>query len=171
MTDRKADECLRKAYELLEHATPLKCDCGRLCGSVCCKGDSRTGMSLFPYESELLEGKGDYQIFDSVSNFGSKIVVCGGNCDRKSRPLSCRIYPLFPVVAKNDDGFYSVNVIFDPRAVTCPLVLYKPRLSRDFITAVRRAGKYLIQNEEITEYLTAVSNELLELEELKKLLT
>ena len=41
---------LNKAYELLERTTPLTSDCGKLCNGLCCKGDGKTGMLLFPGE-------------------------------------------------------------------------------------------------------------------------
>ena len=41
------------ARALLSNLTPLKSDCGRLCGGACCQGDDATGMLLFPGEEAL----------------------------------------------------------------------------------------------------------------------
>ena len=41
------------ARDLLRELTPLKTDCGRLCGGACCEGDEETGMLLFPGEDAL----------------------------------------------------------------------------------------------------------------------
>ncbi len=43
-----------KAFDILGELTPLKADCGRLCGGACCKGDAQTGMRLFPFEETSL---------------------------------------------------------------------------------------------------------------------
>lgn len=88
-----------KAYELLDRNTPLKTDCGRLCGSLCCKGDSKTGMWLFPGEEFFFEELSGFTVLNCDGNFGYKEVVCKGVCDRKTRPLACRLYPFFPLSA------------------------------------------------------------------------
>ena len=45
-----------RARMLLDALTPLKTDCGRLCGGACCQGDETTGMLLFPGEDALYAG-------------------------------------------------------------------------------------------------------------------
>ena len=39
-------------YRLFDNSTPLKADCGKLCGKSCCKGDDG-GMYLFPGEEKV----------------------------------------------------------------------------------------------------------------------
>ena len=159
---------LQKAYELLRRETPLKSDCGRLCGRACCKGDSRAGMNLLPGEAELLEGRG-FDMLPSEGNHGCPVLVCGGGCDRNLRPFACRIYPLYPIVTLDRGGAPRVGVIYDPRAESsCPLAANKAVLNRRFVTAVRRAAKYLLQDEKIRAYLISASTDILEIEELKR---
>ncbi len=95
-------------YKLLENVTPIGVDCGQLCKGSCCKGDGDTGMYLFPFEECMYEGSEAWlKIYDSDFIFRGKpvkIAVCNGTCDRKKRPLSCRIFPLFEChgVLQND---------------------------------------------------------------------
>ena len=89
---------LREAYERLYHKTPLGFyNCGRLCDGLCCRGDSQ-GMWLFPYEEELFKDKEGFEICETEGNYGYPMVICSGECDRRERPLACRIFPLFPVI-------------------------------------------------------------------------
>ena len=46
------DEALVWARKRLEEVTPLKSDCGRVCGAACCRPvqGEETGMLLFPGE-------------------------------------------------------------------------------------------------------------------------
>ena len=50
---------LSEAREKLKELTPLKADCGRVCGARCCaplEGEE-TGMLLFPGEAEAYAGR------------------------------------------------------------------------------------------------------------------
>ena len=86
------------ARELLENLTPLKTDCGRLCRGACCQGDEATGMLLFPSEEALYEGCAFARVVPTDFSLGgtpAQLLVCDGRCDRKNRPLACRLFPLF----------------------------------------------------------------------------
>ncbi len=52
-------DALFAARSLLEEVTPLKSDCGRICGAACCASleGEETGMLLFPGEEALYRGK------------------------------------------------------------------------------------------------------------------
>lgn len=86
-------------YKLFDGVTPLNVDCGGLCNGACCEGDGETGMYLFPNEEVMYDGSEKWlEIYDSDFIFDGKpvkIAICDGTCDRKKRPLSCRIFPLF----------------------------------------------------------------------------
>ena len=45
-------DVLDRARELLENVTPMKTDCGKICGAACCQPDEEdlNGMLLFPGE-------------------------------------------------------------------------------------------------------------------------
>lgn len=113
---------LQKALDELENITPLKpFNCGRLCSAHCCSGGDNDGMGLFPGEKELLESCADFEIKDSEGNFGEPVIVCRGSCDRRKRPLACRIFPLFPLAVGRENEIVVVPVP-DPRAGLCPLL-------------------------------------------------
>lgn len=148
--DRTA-ELYRRAFMEIGDKTPLLKDCGVLCGKACCKGDKETGMRLFPKEETALK--------EVSSADGGKLCVCEGDCDRKTRPFGCRIFPLFPVL--HDDGRISAEL--DMRGFRlCPLVenAQKVRFSKDFRKAVRKAGRILCRDEQIRAYIKEVSEEI-----------
>lgn len=102
---------LQKALDELENITPLKpFNCGKLCSARCCSGGDNDGMGLFPGEKELLESSMDFEINDSEGNFGEPVVVCRGGCDRRKRPLACRIFPLFPLAVERENEIVIVPV-------------------------------------------------------------
>lgn len=102
---------LQKALDELENITPLKpFNCGKLCSARCCSGGDNDGMGLFPGEKELLESSTDFEINDSDGNFGEPVVVCRGGCDRRKRPLACRIFPLFPLAVERENEIVIVPV-------------------------------------------------------------
>ena len=150
----------KKAKSIIGDKTPLKKDCGLICGGACCKGDSNTGMLLFPGEEKLIDP--DINVIETEN--GDKLAVCNGSCDRNHRPLSCRIYPLFPVVTDEGD----VKVCFDYRA-DCPLSTNNDyEFNKRFIKAVKRVGKYLLINEETKEFYLELSDACNEYYELLK---
>lgn len=150
----KKENVIKSCYSVLRRTTPLDFDCGKICDGKCCKGDEKTGMLLFPGEEKLIDS--NINVIETES--GDKLAVCNGTCDRNRRPLSCRIYPLFPVVV-NEEGRSVVKVCFDYRA-DCPLCMtdgdYK--FNKDFIKAVRRVGKFLLLNEETKAFYLELSD-------------
>ena len=158
---------LKEAYDLLYHKTPLGFyNCGRLCDGLCCRGDGK-GMWLYPGEEELFTDKEGFALCEAEGNHGQPMVICSGECDRRERPLACRIFPLFPLVTE-EDGRVNIEVIMDPRAGMCPLSRGVKPIDPSFVRAVRRAAMYLVRDEEIKEYMKAVSLELLEIIELRE---
>lgn len=153
---------LERAYALLEDLTPLTTDCGAVCDGRCCheSADSE-GMLLFPGEETLLADAG-YTITPAD---GGYLLTCDGTCDRTRRPLACRIFPLFPYVT--EDG--RVRAVYDPRGYRlCPLVrecAHVP-LDRDFVRAVRMAGRILMADPACAAFLRQNSREIDELDRL-----
>ena len=154
---------LERAYALLEELTPLTTDCGAVCDGRCCQESADSeGMLLFPGEETLLAGEECYRIRPAD---GGWLLTCSGTCDRTRRPLSCRIFPLFPYVT--EDG--RVRAVYDPRGYRmCPLVrecAHVP-LDRDFVRAVRMAGRILMQDPACADFLRQDSREIDELNRL-----
>ncbi len=152
---------LNKAYEMFDRITPLPYDCGRLCGGRCCKGDGKTGMWLFPGEEEILKEIDNFKILDCDGNFGQKMVVCNGTCDRKTRPLACRIYPYFPMI--NNDFF---DVRADIRGIgSCPLLYNNVKVNYAFIRQIRIMARLLARDEQLKDYIIGINAMLDEIEE------
>lgn len=144
-------EMYGKIFKILGDLTPLKADCGVLCGCACCKGDQNTGMRLFPYEESDLEIKSDTD--------GGRIAVCDGTCDRNKRPLACRIFPFFPTIDENGKIF----VEEDYRAtLLCPMIEHRDEIifDRRFLKALKKIGKILSKDKECREFLYKITEEI-----------
>ncbi len=128
------------ARELLNTLTPLKRDCGRSCGAACCQSDEdgQGGMLLFPGEETLYASLPEGWSIqpDSAVIPEGLVLVCDGRCDRSTRPLSCRLFPLLPT---------RTGARMDRRAwAVCPLMESGKRgLDPDFVQAVEQAGRIL----------------------------
>ena len=160
----KKEEVILKCYKILENETPLVFDCGKICNGKCCKGDENTGMILFPGEENLI----DSNIKIKISQNGEKIAVCNGSCDRNKRPLSCRIYPFFPLI-KEFKGRRRVKIIFDLRA-DCPLINDEYEYNKEFLRRLKRVGKTLLNNEETKKMYLELCDEMNEQIELINIL-
>lgn len=137
-------------YSLFDDITPLKADCGQICSAACCKGDCKTGMLLFPGESTTLK---------VIEKEGRKLAVCEGKCSRNERPLSCRLFPIFPII--NEKG--KIEAVPDSRGYgICPLVREcdNIKFSSKFIRNVKKAGKILAKDDECLEFLKDVTEEI-----------
>lgn len=160
---------LKKAYEILYNETPLGFyNCGRLCDGLCCRGDE-SGMWLFPGEDRLFRDKEGFTVCETEGNHGYPMVICSGECNRRERPLACRIFPLFPMVSEVD-GEPDICVSVDPRAGMCPLSHGSKPFDNDFVKAVRRAAQCMVRDPELYDYLKCVTEELEEIKYLKNLL-
>ncbi len=143
-----AKDSILRARELLRDLTPLKMNCGRLCGGACCQDDEtgENGMLLFPGEEALyarpIEGF-PFRLADDDTLFpGGKRLICQGHCPREQRPLACR---LFPLRVRISDGRAVAEI--DPRAwCVCPLPEQGGlrAMSRAFVEAVEQAGDLLL---------------------------
>lgn len=149
-------ELLTEARGMLKELTPLKTNCGLLCGGACCDPDEdgQGGVLLFPGEAELLANEAWTEILPSpmpVDGIDHKMSVCSGKCNRDMRPLGCRIFPLTPVFAK--DG--TIKVRTDRRAwAMCPLMSGGVKgLDPDFVKAVVKALNMLASDPDYNAFL------------------
>ncbi len=148
MTDAEYAALYRRLYRLFQNVTPLKTDCGRVCGGECCKGDAGTGMLLFPGERTAL------RVYEEN---GRRVAVCGGVCAREDRPLACRLFPFFPVA---EGGRVTARV--DPRAyAVCPLARQwrNVRFDRRFLRRVKTAGKLLQKDPACAAFMKEITEE------------
>ena len=159
------NDAVSAAREKLNHATPLKKDCGRICGARCCRSleGEETGMLLFPGEAEAYAGKDGWEVRKTARG---DLLLCSGTCNREERPLSCRLFPLLPLIG--DDG--RIRVITDLRArAVCPLARQgKSAMDPAFIDALREAGEILAADDEQAVFLDVLAEEQEQLKELRK---
>ncbi len=144
------DNLYETAKRILANKTPLGKDCGVLCEKSCCRGDERTGMLLFPFEKTTLT---------VTEKENVRLAVCGGSCNREERPLSCRLFPLFPCVDEKGRVFVSL----DYRGFSvCPLVKNAKdvRFSKRFFKRVQKVGEFLVRDEDCFRFIEEVSKEI-----------
>ncbi len=138
---------LTEARGILAEETPLRKDCGGVCGAACCQPDEsgENGMLLFPYEEcfyrKPIEGFAYHLVNDDTLYKGGKRLVCEGSCPRDARPLACRLFPLRLRVLCDESGTHT-RAELDARAwAVCPLCEDGVRgLSQSFVAACERAG-------------------------------
>ena len=161
---RETIDIIKRCRELLCGVTPLGSDCGGLCSRVCCGGDDKTGMRLFPGEYELLQGSSFLEFYDGEGNCGFKTAVCRGRCDRSLRPFACMIFPYFPMTDPPDARA-------DIRAVgLCPILYKALEVRDDFITSVISCAELMSDDPVLSDYVGQVNAELDETLKLYELL-
>ena len=142
-------DVLWTAREKLKDVTPLKRDCGRVCGARCCEPleGEETGMLLFPGEEACYAGQPGWALRDTAMG---RMAVCSGRCDRADR-----------------DG--KVRALVDLRArAVCPLARQGiEAMDPAFIGAVKEAGECLMADAEQAAFLEALAGEQEELRQLR----
>lgn len=168
MESRKQDSVAawRACHRALERLTPLARDCGALCGGRCCQGGPEDGMLLFPGEEALYPTHTlpagwtvrDSEIMLPDRTAPVRLLVCNGQCDRRIRPVSCRIFPLLPFV--DEDGELRADP--DMRAFAmCPLLSSPdaPRIRPAFIRGVCGALTTVIDEPGVRSLLALLAEE------------
>ena len=161
-TDIMNDDIFVKTYKLLNKCTPLPVDCGQLCDGACCKGDEDNGMLLFPGEEQLFLDNQSFEIraTDYVldDGFVVKLLLCKSPCNRKFRPLGCRIFPLIGFAA---DG--EIEVQMDPRSNdVCPLAIVgiQEGISTQFILKVKKVFEILMGDARCKNFIEIMTEQL-----------
>ncbi|MDO4548533.1 MAG: hypothetical protein Q4D04_10565 [Clostridia bacterium] len=140
------------ARDAIGDLTPLKSDCGLMCGSACCRpdDDGQGGVMLLPTEVA-----GDWG--HVVESDRCRVLVCDKMCERPSRPFLCRVFPLAPVLCK--DGAWKARMDARSRAM-CPI--YRSGiagLDRVFVKAVERAFNILSKDAAMNDFLRRVARQ------------
>ncbi len=160
----EAHDAVMRARALLTALTPLHGDCDAVCGGACCRSlpGETTGMLLFPGEERCYEDAPGYAILPAAPG---PLLVCDGRCERERRPLSCRLFPLLPVLRPE-----GVRVAVDARArAVCPLARQGKRaMSADFVAAVRECGELLAEDPVQRAFLIRLTEEQDALREMQK---
>ena len=142
-----------RARSLLAEVTPLCTDCGRVCGHACCQPDEngKGGMLLFPGEEALYADLSGFSVLDDQTVVpDGRLLMCGGICERETRPLACRFFPMRPAS--------SGKAVMDRRAAwVCPLYEGgKQALREDFVAACGEAAAVLSQSPVQRAFLDAL---------------
>lgn len=157
-------DALARARALLENETPLPGNCGRLCGGRCCRPieGENTGMLLFPGEEAYYAALPDYTTRHTPAGL---LLTCPGQCRREDRPLSCRLFPLLPLL--RDEG---VRVGVDLRAKpVCPLARQGVSgVRQEFVEAVRACGQLLAEDDAQRRFLLRLTAQQDDLRALRK---
>ncbi len=168
----KQTEIILSAYSLLEDITPVKYDCGSLCGSLCCQNNGKDGetlgMWLLPFEREVLKSYEDFTF--SSANDGTETVFCKGKCDRRRRPFACRIYPYYAHISGSFGGRTRISIKTDPRArLSCPIAARDSyiRPSIEFVACAKAAVRILMKDETIKKDLIEISDFLSEIDQMQ----
>ncbi len=157
-------ETLSICRALLAEVTPLHADCGLFCGGACCRSlpGETTGMLLFPGEEAWYQDAPDFTLQPTDHGL---LLICSGICSRENRPLSCRLFPLLPLLRA--DG---VKAATDQRAKSvCPLARQgKQALDPAFVSTVRKVGQLLAEDAEQRDFLAMLTQHQDELKALRK---
>ncbi len=151
MREKSYTGMYEKINKILGELTPLKADCGKLCGGACCKGDENTGMRLFPFEETALPVK-------ELEN-GVRLAVCNGTCKRAERPLACKIFPFFPTVDERGRVFVEADL---RGKLLCPLIAHSEEIVFDkrFFKALEKVGKILAKDPVCLGFLREATEEI-----------
>lgn len=153
-----------RAYAILESVTPIKADCGRLCGKACCKVEEDiTGMYLFPEENVMFRDLPSYaSLYDTDFEYDygryADLFTCDGSCERHRRPLACRVFPLLPYCNEGEEP----RVIMDPRGRgICPLArtLSVDELDPEFVAAVEKVTRLIMKNPQVRKFVYELSKQ------------
>ena len=152
-------------YEMLDTVSPVEGDCGRLCGSICCREDPSSREKLYIYllpgEKEYLKEAGCPLKIEKESikehylpkSWGEYVYLadCAGpqECPRQLRPIQCRTFPLAPHFAKK--GKLRLIYCDESLPYECPLIAGKMQLSDDFVRTTYKAWELLIEDERIRD--------------------
>lgn len=146
-------QILARARALLNDVTPLKTDCGLLCGHACClpDEDGQGGVYLFPGEKAITGNWGDIVPSEMLPGMPADMLICKSMCDRDLRPLACRFFPLTPIKLKS--GKWSVRM--DRRAFAlCPLCPHGANgLDPAFVQAAKEAINLIAADLEGLQFL------------------
>ncbi|MCL2336551.1 MAG: hypothetical protein FWC60_03920 [Firmicutes bacterium] len=148
-------------YRLTAAPTPLKSNCGDLCGSICCQPGKQDnlGAYLFPGEEIMFTRSEDWLLweeqdpadYDFPLSWPKPVyfVRCNGACPRDMRPLACRFFPLAPHLHR--DG--RLQLLYETMELPyqCPLITAHYTLEAKFIHTVQQAWQLMLTDRRIRD--------------------
>ncbi len=143
-------ETIQRAYAAIGDRTPLRDDCGALCGAACCQADAdnQGGVALVPGEEAQPR---PWAAIERDPQMDAPMIRCNAMCDRSLRPFLCRIFPLCPAIGR--DGRWTVRMDARARAM-CPLTRAGLKgLDPEFVRGCARAVRILAEEPAGEEFL------------------
>jgi len=156
-------------YRLLDTVNTREFDCGTLCSSACCTWQKSSddsaeaqemGIYLFPGEYQFLEQKGVFtrdwftvqQQDPAEAGFPESwtgpvyFLQCrtAPVCQRKLRPLQCRMFPLKPVI--DDSGVLELIWNDEDLPYCCPIIENRMPVHDDFYKATYTVWRHLLKD-------------------------
>lgn len=151
-------------YRLLDTVSPLPCDCGTLCGAVCCGTEEESaeqdsyemGIYLLPGEEKVHSKKESWLLwseeraedYDFPDSWKGKVffVRCKTppHCPREKRPIQCRTFPLTPHF--DEDGCLVLILNDVDLPYRCPLIEEEVTLNPDFLEITFSCWERLVRD-------------------------
>lgn len=156
-------------YRITAEPTPLRKNCGTLCGSVCCQPGphNELGIYLFPGEEVMFTRRENWLIWEAQdpaeqlfpTSWPNPVyfVRCMGPCPREARPLACRFFPLTPHL--QPDG--RLLLIYETLELPyqCPLIVTGQPLQKKFIQTVNTAWLLMLKDQRIRDFVEEESRD------------
>jgi len=150
-------------YHLTAGPTPLKKDCGTICGSVCCRPgrDNELGIYLFPGEEVMFDRQESWLIWESQdpaeqlfpASWPNPVyfVRCSSLCPREARPLACRFFPLAPQLQRDGKLLIIYETLDLPYC--CPLMTEDLPMQNKFVQTVAAAWQLMLKDPRIRDFV------------------
>ena len=147
----------RAIYRLLDRVSPVRFDCGTICGAACCtaaKYDDSLGIMLLPGEDKVHDRNDGWLTWEPLitneyefpESWDGKVwfVRCQTppKCPREKRPIQCRSFPLLPHIS--EDGEISLVYNDFDLPYVCPMIEEETELDERFIKATFTVWKHLV---------------------------
>lgn len=166
-------ERYKEIYAILDQAGPVSYDCGTLCNSICCSDssfdDGDSYIYLLPGEKEYLDLVGSgitiekqkRDEHDLPKSWGEYVFIARcpgkGSCERNTRPIQCRTFPLHPFIT--DKGKLEMSLFYLDVPYSCPFLEGKAKVSDVFYKTTLKAWEMLVEDKAIRDLVKLDSKE------------
>ena len=162
-------EIYNHLYQITASSTPLKTNCGELCGSACCRPGKHEdlGMYLYPGEEAMFTRREDWLAWEEHNpadyNFPASwkgpvyFVRCNGVCPREMRPLACRFFPLAPHLHRDGKLYLIYETLELP--YQCPLITASNPLDPGFISIMQQTWQIMLTDQRIRDLVEEDSHQ------------
>lgn len=154
-------EIYRHLYNITAAPTPLRDNCGILCGHICCRPGKHgeLGIYLFPGEETMFTRREKWLTWEehdpAEHGFPRSwegpvfFIRCNASCPRELRPLACRFFPLAPHLHR--DG--KLQMVYETMDLPyqCPLITSAIPLQPEFTRTAKIAWEIMLRDRRIRD--------------------